>query len=1019
MRRISLFAGVVAVAFSVSAGAAPGNNSRSVSLPAQPLGASLQAIAQRYGVELLFSQAVIGDRSAPPIAGRMGAEQALNLALAGSGLAAKKTGDGGFVITTVPVSVSEQPEAIPEILVVGRRTQNTDVRRTENDVRPYQVVSRQDIATSHVSTVEELAGKRFPANNLAATLSQQGAISEGSTASSINFRGLGTSQTLILVDGRHLPLMPGTNAGFNQTDVNAIPPEAVERVEAINATAGGIYGPGATAGVVNLVLQRDYRGVDVSVTNGITSRGDAPYRRANLRFGFTPDDGATDVMVNLGASDFGGLDMADRDYLIRSNNRIFSNQPDYYVRAGPPSSASLTVVADNGQPLKLKPTYGGGQLATPTTFAAAADGRSMTDLVQTLVSNDGKIDLTLGPDSEGDSQTLLSGRRTTSIITSIRHRSGPVDFFLDYIRLDNQGHAQTAYLASPVSLRANDPNNPFSQAVLVYAPDPVETVKFDFENRVVNLTAGLIVDLPASWRAEGDYSTGSGISSYQSRGRQLTLAGTRAYGRGRIANPLLGYQGYLKSFDGLFRDYRQDVYQRNRFDNASIRLAGPVLPLPGGDITTTLLAEQRRDQVRNATQYTDSRFTDGGETEGLPSYSQRIRSLYGEIRAPIIGSASGFRPLRGLEFQLALRHDWGRTGAAQDLFSIDGPSHRTVRQAGLVYTAGFKFSPVEGAVLRGSISTGRQPLNASDLSRRRQSGVDSILIDPKRPGAAPQPIDEVFGGPPHPRPERAASLSAGIIIQPAASPDLRLSVDYTHIDKRGESVVTMVNGVDYFVANEDQYADRVVRMPLTAADAALGYTGGVITQVDTSSLQNGRTVIDTIDGLVDYSMTLQDIGVLAFHAATAWQPKFRRIVGFGLPSRNYVGATDGAPAFKANFGLRLSSESLTLSADTQLIGRYRITSPLEYRRDIDESSYVIQQGGSSIPAQATLDLAVEYRLSLKGQGFAGRPRSLSIRLGAQNIMDTRPVTVVNSIAGYNNYIDPRRRRFDLTVAAGF
>ncbi|SDA11597.1 TonB-dependent receptor [Sphingomonas sp. NFR15] len=1009
-----VYLGIVALTVPSIARAAPEDALRALTLPAQPLSSSVQSIAKRYGIQLLFSQSVIGERWAPSVSGRMTVEQAFALVLAGSPLAVRKTGEGSFIITAMSVGSSEQPKAIPDILVIGQRTQNTDVRRTENDVRPYQVITRQDIAASHVSTIEELAGKRFPANDQGATLSQQGAGAQGSTASSINLRGLGTDQTLILVDGHRLPMMPGPVNGFNQSDVNAIPLEAIERVEAITATAGGIYGPGATAGVVNLVLRRDYRGIDVAVTDGVTARGDTPTRRVDLRLGFTPDHGSTDVMVEYARSTFGGLDVGDRDYQKRANARIFANDPGYFVLAGPPPSASLTVVASGGDVLRLKSAFGGATLGSQITFVPPADGRSSAELVQVLIENAGRIDPNPSPDASGDSQTLLSGRRTTAFIASARHRLGPIELFVDYLHFDNEGTAQTGYPQNAIKLSADDPGNPFDQAVTVYAPQPSQTIRYAFSSRVSRLTGGVIVQLPGAWRAEGDYSHGSGISSYVSRGQQLTLAGINAYYGGNIGNPLGDYSAYLQSFAGLFGDYGETSHARNVFGDASLRLAGPVLSLSGGDLSATLLAERRSERVANASRHSYSPLLSDEIVEARPNYGQVTSSLYGEVRAPLVDALSGFRPLRGLEVQLAMRRDWTTTDAIQNALSVDGGGTRTVRNTGTVYTAGLKFSPIEGLLLRGSISTGQQPLTVSNLSRYILPGL--TFNDPKRPGTF-EFFDEVSGGAPNPRPGRAQSLSAGIVFQPQGVPNLRVSVDFTHIEKRGEDVVTLANGSAYFIANEQDYPDRVVRQPLTSADAALGYTGGLITSVDSSSLQNGRTVTDSVDGLMDFSFSLNGAGIIAVHAATAWQPRFRRIIGFGLPSRNYVGVTDGAPAFRGNAGARFTAGPLTLSADAQLTGRYRITSALEFLQDIDERYAVVHQGGADIAAQARFDLAVEYRVSIADGGLAGRPRAMSIRFGVQDAFDTRPKTVVNASGAYNTYLDPRRRRFDLTVAA--
>ena len=982
---------------------------------------SLQEIARQFGIDLLFSQEMVAGRQSPAISGRLRAEQALALLLAGSNLSARRTANGSYIIAMASVAESEQPAATPDILVIGRRTQNADIRRTRNDVRPYQVVTRQEIATSHVATVEELAAKRLPANAQGATLSQQGAGARGETASSIDLRGLGTAQTLILIDGRRLPQMPSDLSGYLQSDVNGLPPEAIDRVEAITATAGGVYGPGATAGVLNLVLRRDYRGIDLALTSGVTSRGDAPYRRANLRLGFTPDHGATDVMVNFARSDFGGLSAGERDFQQRRYARIYANYPDYYLSAsGPPASMSLNIVSADRSTLMLKTNFGGASLGAITTFAPPADGRSPKELGQILAGNAGKFDVTPANNAAGGGETLLSGRRTEAIIASARHRSGSVELFADYLQLRNKGHARRGYPYGQLTLGAANPANPFVQAITVFAPDPDLTTDFSFQTYLSRLTGGLIIELPGGWKGEADYSLGLARRSLAVDGRQFTYEGLLRYVSQRFGddgpfNPLGDYSSYLAALHGLFGMDRTYFRLRNRFNNASLRFAGPVLQLNGGPLTATLLAERQQDRASNGTTGGSSALAGDFQAQTLPSYGQGTRSFYGELRAPIVDALSGFHLLRGLEVQLALRHDLATTRASQDLLSQDGGGTRTVRNSGFVYTAGLKFSPTPGLLIRSSISNGKQPLTIDELTRRIFEGLTSA--DPKRPNEQLYAFQEIHGGPLHPEPAEARSMSIGLVLQPPSVPGLRASADYTHIVRRRENVVTLAGGVDYFLANEDRYPDRVARLPLTPADAALGYTAGRIARVDISSLQNGSTVIDALDVQVDYRLSPPRAGVIDLHAAATWQPQFRRVIGFGLPDRNFSGSSDGALKVRGNAGARWSLGPVSLSADAQFTGSYRIASAIEFSSDTDQR-FVRQQGSRRVPPQATLDVGAEYRMTLPGAGFANRTRTLELRFGIQDVFDTRAVTVVNAPGGYNSYADPRQRRFELSATVG-
>lgn len=87
----------------------------------------------------------------------------------------------------------------------------------------------------------------------------------------LDLRGLGTSRTLTLVNGRrHIT----ASAGDFQVDVNTIPFELLERVDVVTGGSSAVYGSDAIAGVVNFVLKRDYEGIQVNGQAGISSRKD-------------------------------------------------------------------------------------------------------------------------------------------------------------------------------------------------------------------------------------------------------------------------------------------------------------------------------------------------------------------------------------------------------------------------------------------------------------------------------------------------------------------------------------------------------------------------------------------------------------------------------------------------------------------------------------------------------------------------------------------------------------------------
>lgn len=94
------------------------------------------------------------------------------------------------------------------------------------------------------------------------TLSQSG-------ASSANLHGMGSASTLTLVNGHRL----ATSEGSGAVDVTLIPLSAVDRIEVVTGGAAAVYGSDAVAGVVNIILREDYKGLEMSSALGAATDG--------------------------------------------------------------------------------------------------------------------------------------------------------------------------------------------------------------------------------------------------------------------------------------------------------------------------------------------------------------------------------------------------------------------------------------------------------------------------------------------------------------------------------------------------------------------------------------------------------------------------------------------------------------------------------------------------------------------------------------------------------------------------
>ena len=95
-------------------------------------------------------------------------------------------------------------------------------------------------------------------------------------SATVALRGLSAVNTLVLINGRRVL----SNNDGGTVDLNSIPFEAVERVEVLQDGASAIYGSDAIAGVVNIIMRREFDGLTLKGGYGVSSRGDLANTRA-------------------------------------------------------------------------------------------------------------------------------------------------------------------------------------------------------------------------------------------------------------------------------------------------------------------------------------------------------------------------------------------------------------------------------------------------------------------------------------------------------------------------------------------------------------------------------------------------------------------------------------------------------------------------------------------------------------------------------------------------------------------
>jgi outer membrane receptor protein involved in Fe transport len=128
----------------------------------------------------------------------------------------------------------------------------------------------------------------------------------------LDLRGLGTTRTLVLVNGRrHVTAAPGTY----RMDVNTIPTDLLERVDVVTGGSSAVYGSDAIAGVVNFVLKRDFEGIKLRGQGGISKYGDRGAYFLSGVAGQNFFDGRVNAAIAMEYSKNNTLFFSDRPYV--------------------------------------------------------------------------------------------------------------------------------------------------------------------------------------------------------------------------------------------------------------------------------------------------------------------------------------------------------------------------------------------------------------------------------------------------------------------------------------------------------------------------------------------------------------------------------------------------------------------------------------------------------------------------------------------------------------------------------
>jgi iron complex outermembrane receptor protein len=697
---------------------------------------------------------------------------------------------------TATAQTADEPARLDEIVVTGSRLSTTGT----NTSAPVTVLDRSTIDATGSTSVGELL-RELPV----ATASASDTAGRGNGGSAtVALRGLSSVNTLVLINGRRVL----SNSEGGTVDLNSIPFEAVERVEVLQDGASAIYGSDAIAGVVNIIMRRDFEGLTLKAGYGVASRGDLPNRELSGTIGQQADKGS--FVFNVSWRDAEGNFIADRPV---------SRDPDWRAQGGRNFRDPLPLVAvvqglpgTGTQELVLRD--GVAQATTvadfrPFVFPDTGDPLS--------VGNDG-INYWLYETSASDisqkSASFFGDYRFSESLTGFLEASFNKRHSVGYLAPDYFG----AVYGDPIVLSADNDFNPFGVDLSVARSIGEQPFRGRRQSNITADVSRFVLGVEgeiAAWKWDLSFNNqnldqlafnGEGVL----RDRLQQAAGDsdacRAAGNGCVPINLLG--GTDSITPEMLNFISADSYTavKSRLQSGVVNFNGDLFSMPAGKVRMAIGAEVRRETFSSDNDR-DSELNNFVARSPAPDAfppAREVKEVYAELAIPLLADA----PLaKSLDLDLAGRYsDYNRFGTTSN------PK------------VGLKWRPVDSLLVRGTWGTGfRAPTFIEAFGGQTRgfvpisdpcAGPDFATLPGCNGQQAPANTTGTFvvsGGNPDLRPEDADNLTVGLVYTPSFAPRLSVTLDYYQIEKDG-----IIGSIDrnYILAQNaanGSYADRVTR----------------------------------------------------------------------------------------------------------------------------------------------------------------------------------------------------------------
>jgi len=1027
---------VPATVHAAQAVASQGQASRDYAIPAGALDKALDALSAQGGVHVDYSPALVAGKTTRGVTGHFAPSVALQVLLRGTGLAPRAINGTTFVLqsaprpdppdprqqppASAPSAPPSKPETLQTIVVTGSHIRRVDIE-TANPVvavTAAQIQQTGDLTLGDI--VQNLSAVTGPINN--PYINNAGHIGG---ATQVGLRGLGPSRTLVLINGQRVI----------SNDLNAIPAQAVERIEVLTNGASSVYGSDAIGGVINILLKSNYEGAQFQASYGISDHDDGERKGFSFMFGQTSDKGS--ILAGVDYNKMDAIEESARQFSRHTESITGSTNTPLHTFFGGSSFAPRSVTT---LPPSLRAKFG----CTNVSLNPSAVGQTAPTTLADFHCTNRSLDLY---DFAESRPITTPQERTDAYLNGVYHLTSNVDAFLTVLH----NRTQSGFLLGPPVWATNSGlvlsqysmYNPFG---ITFSPTNGNVLRSRLTtmgNRFTAITTttdegmfGLRGNLGVfgqDWTWDVGYNYGHVSQLWDVEGLPELPLLLPGLGPSMLVNGVpacvstpgdpntvipgcipwdtfnLENPASLEVVKHATTPALVDTWDIERIKHADI--SGGLFDLPAGTVQLALGAAYRTEYTNNTVDPVliindigTCTFSSQCTSHLQGGYS--VKEAYAELFIPV---------LKDLPFVHALNVD---LGDRYSKFSDFGSTNN--------WKIGVEYRPIEDLLLRGTVAKVFRAPTIGDIFAGTSFGGQVINSDPcdhitvANPACVGVPLDGTFvdtqvanhqqintlaSGSAFANfplgPENGKSFDFGAVYSPHFLPGFSASIDTWRIYLN--DVITGVSGGTILTAC---FNGLLQFCPLIKRFGADTNSPGQIIEFLSPVVNLGRIDVKGTDLQASYTLPNLPVGQFAVTLQGTYLDQYNQQTAPGQPGNRVIGMAGNA---NTDVGGGIAILLPRVRGQGQLtwqLGPWSALWRMQYIGRFEVGSHQVSRGYSAVPgfrpgnpyvlhygAYVYNDLAVGYDIA---------PLNTRIDFGVNNVFDKQPPLIYNNITGLGN-----------------